>query len=51
MVDLRKLTGYIVVEAALDELIFEGISHLAYLPPDVDWKPKEAWNDLQDVVS
>ena len=43
--------GYVGVEAALDELLFEDISHVAYVPSDVDWKPKEAWKYLQDIVS
>jgi hypothetical protein len=37
MVDFGKLTGYVVVEAALDELFLEDISHVAYVPSDVDW--------------
>jgi hypothetical protein len=51
MVCLGKLMGYVVVEAALDELFFKDISHVAYVPSDAEWKPKEAWKYLQDVVS
>jgi hypothetical protein len=46
VVGLGKLTGYVVVEAALDELLFEDISHVAYVSSDADWKPKEAWKYL-----
>jgi hypothetical protein len=46
-----KLTGYVVVEAALDELFLEDTSHVAYVISDADWKPKEAWKYSQDVVS
>jgi len=46
-----KLTGYVVVEAALDELFLEDTSHVAYVISDTDWKPKEAWKYSQDVVS
>jgi hypothetical protein len=51
VVGFGKLTGYVVVEAALDELFLEGTSHVAYVISDTDWKPKEAWKHLQDVVS
>jgi len=51
MVDLGKLTGYVVVEAALDEFFLEDTSHVAYVASDADWKPKEAWKYFQDVVS
>jgi hypothetical protein len=51
MVGLGKLTGYVVVEAALDEFFLEDTSHVAYVISDTDWKPKEAWKYSQDVVS
>ena len=51
MVGLGKLTGYVVVEAALDEFFLEDTSHVAYVTSDTDWKPKEAWKYSQDVVS
>jgi hypothetical protein len=37
MIDFGKLTRYVLVEAALDELFLEDISHVAYVPSDVDW--------------
>jgi len=37
MVDLGKLTGYVVVEAALDEFFLEDTSHVAYVASDADW--------------
>jgi hypothetical protein len=46
MVGFGKLVGYVVVEAALDEFFLEDISHVAYVPSDADWKPKEAWKYL-----
>jgi hypothetical protein len=51
VVGFGKLTGYVVVEAALDELFLEDTSHVAYVISDTDWKPKEAWKYSQDVVS
>jgi len=46
-----KLMGYFGVEAALDELLFKDTSHMVYVLSDVDWKPKQAWKHLQDIVS
>jgi len=46
-----KLMGYFLVEAALDELLLKHSSHVAYVLSDVDWKPKQAWKHLQDIVS
>ena len=37
MIDFGKLTRYVMVEAALDELFLVDIGHAAYVPPDVDW--------------
>jgi hypothetical protein len=37
MIDFGKLTRYIVVQPALDELFLEDISHVAYVSSDVDW--------------
>jgi hypothetical protein len=51
MVGFGKLTGYVVVEAAFDQLFLEDISHVGYVPSDAEWKPKEAWKHFQDVVS
>jgi hypothetical protein len=51
MVGFGKLTGYVVVEAAFDELFLEDTSHVGYVPSDAEWKPKEAWKHFQDVVS
>jgi hypothetical protein len=51
MVGFGKLTGNLVVEAALDELFLEDTSQVGYVPSDAEWKPKEAWKHLQDVVS
>jgi hypothetical protein len=51
MVGFGKLMGYVVVEAAQDELFFEDTSHVAYVSSDTDWKPKQAWKHFQDIVS
>jgi hypothetical protein len=51
MVCFGKLMRYVVVEAAFDELFLEDTSHVGYVPSDAEWKPKEAWKHLQDVVS
>jgi hypothetical protein len=51
VVGLGKLTGYVLVEAALDELFLEDTCHVAYVISDTDWKPEEAWKYSQDVVS
>jgi hypothetical protein len=51
VVGFGKLTGYVVVETALDELFLEDTSHVTYVISDTDWKPKEAWKYSQDVVS
>jgi hypothetical protein len=51
VVGFGKLTGYVLVEAALDEFFLEDNSHVAYVVSDTDWKPKEAWKYSQDVVS
>jgi hypothetical protein len=36
-VGLGKLAGYVIVEAALDELFLKDISHVTYGCSDVDW--------------
>jgi len=51
MVSFGKLTGYVGVEAALDELLLEDTSHMGYVSSDAEWKPKEAWKHFQGVVS
>lgn len=51
MVSFGKLMGYVVVEAALDELFLEDVSHVAYVISNAEWKPKEAWKHFQDVIS
>ena len=51
VVGFGKLTGYVLVEAALDELFLEDTSHVAYVISDTDWKPKEAWKYSQASCS
>ena len=46
-----KLMGCLVVEAALDQLLFKDTSHVVQVFSDADWKPKEAWKQFQDIVS
>lgn len=50
-VGFSKLTGYIIVEAALDELFLKDIGHVTYVCSDADWKPKEGRKHLDYVVS
>jgi alpha-D-ribose 1-methylphosphonate 5-phosphate C-P lyase len=50
MVGFGELTGYIAVEAALDELFLEDISDVMHACSDIDWKPKEGWKHSQHVV-
>jgi hypothetical protein len=37
MIDFGELTRYVLVEATLDELFLEDVTHVAYVPSDVDW--------------
>jgi hypothetical protein len=43
--------GFLVVEAALDQLLFKDTSHVVHVSSNADWKPKEAWKQFQDIVA